>query len=186
MSTRKLRQVTWHSQSLTVLPASDEQMTIWLNGQAAEHKLQYALVHADDGVIWGTYDSGSWKWSGDHFEDVSPKLRALTVQQARMFGPSAEVLVWRDGDAFRGRAITDAVGGSQECFDETQVLWGKPDGDAKDGFMLMREGAQGLLHAPPVAIAQAGKLVTRNYIDYDADGCAFVKASRLVANEGAK
>lgn len=80
--------------------------------------------------------------------------------------------------------IQDGTGEKVEYFDEVQLLWGsrnQPEGQPINGFQLMREGAQGLLHAPPVAVARAGKLMTRNYIDFDGDGCAYVKASRLVA-----
>ena len=39
------------------------------------------------------------------FPEVSPKLRAKTLQQARLFGSDAEVLLWRDGDgAWMARA----------------------------------------------------------------------------------
>jgi CRISPR-associated protein (TIGR03984 family) len=165
------------------LPADQAGLESWLIHQAKENNLTYALVHADDGVIWGRFTDGRWSWSSDSFSDVSPKLSWVALQQMRVFGPKAEVFIWREAGVFRGRLIQEDGSGEQKYFDEAQLLWGKPDGEARDGFRLMREGAQGLLHAPPVEIATRGRLMTRNYIDYDQDGCALVKASRLVAEQ---
>ena len=53
------------------------------------------------------------------------------------------------------------------------------------GFALLREGARGLRHAPPV-IPQAGqrpKLVVKHYVDYDTEGQAYIALSRLVRLE---
>jgi CRISPR-associated protein (TIGR03984 family) len=148
----------------------------------------FALAHADDGVIWGRFDQGQWAWSSG-IAPASPKLHAITLQQLRLFGANGELFLWRSGAGFVGRTIEDNVGESIDWFDEEHLLWGKADGQTTIAFQLMREGAQGLLHAPPTEIAAKGKLITRNYIDYDADGdydadsCAYVKASRLVVKE---
>lgn len=180
MSVREIKRVTWTAESLGDLPADQAALVAWLKQRAMEDALTYALIHADDGVIWGKFEDGRWSWSSDAFPDISPALNAVTLQQARIFGPNVEVFIWRDAGALTGRMIRDDMSGEQECFDEPQLLWGKRDGEARQGFQLMREGAQGLLHAPPAAIATQGRLVTRNYIAYDDEGCAYVKASRLV------
>lgn len=180
MSVREIKRVTWTAESLGDLPADQAALVAWLKQRAMEDDLTYALIHADDGVIWGKFEHGRWSWSSDAFPEVSPKLQWITLQQARLFGLAAEVFIWRDEGALKGRVIRDDMSGTQECFDEPQLLWGEPDGEARQGFQLMREGAQGLLHAPPAAIAAQGRLVTRNYIAYDDEGCAYVKASRLV------
>ena len=183
MSARELKSVAWSCLALNNLPGDQTALQRWLDDQSAAYRLSYALVHADDGVIWGRFSEGHWSWSSDAFPAVSPKLRWITLQQLRLFGPRAEVFVWLDEAGLKGRLIQDEKTGSQKCFDEAQLLWGKPDGAARGGFQLMREGAQGLLHAPPAEIARAGRLMTRNYIDYDVDGCVFVKASRLFVKE---
>lgn len=183
MSVRELKQVVWKCEELTDLPRDQAALERWLEEQATAHDLTYALIHADDGVIWGKFANGRWSWSADVFPDISPKLSRITLQQARLFGPEAEVFIWRDEGALKGRVIQDGALGEQEYFCEAQLLWGKPDGEARQGFQLMREGAQGLLHAPPAAIAAQGRLVTRNYIAYDDEGCAYVKASRLVIEQ---
>lgn len=150
----------------------------WLNQQAAQYALTFALAFADDGVIWGRFD-GAWKWSGESFA-VSPPLRWNTLQQIRLFGANAEVFLWRANGAWAGRVIVDGAGEIREYFDEAQLLWGAKDGEEKNGFLLMRDGGQGLRHTPPVKIANEGKLHTRNYLDYDQDGSMKIIASRLV------
>lgn len=162
------------------LPTESE-FAEWLNRQAAQYALTAALAFADDGVIWGRFD-GAWKWSGESFP-VSPPLRWNTLQQIRLFGKDAEVFVWRANGKWAGRVIADGAGDKREYYDELQWLWGARDGEAKDGFALMRDGGQGLRHAPPVKIAIKGKLQTRNYLDYDEDGRVKIIASRLVDAE---
>jgi len=180
---RELKSVAWRCVALDDLPGDQTALQGWLDAQATAYGLNYALVHADDGVIWGRFSEGHWRWSSEAFPEVSPKLRWVTLQQLRLFGPRAEVFVWRDDSQLKGRLIQDEETGAQECFDEAQLLWGRPHGEARNGFQMMREGAQGLLHAPPAEIAKKGRLATRNYIDYDADHCARVKASRLVVEQ---
>ena len=186
MSNREIKPIMWHSEPKMQLPGPQvpqAQFEQWLVNEATQYKLDYGLAHADDGVIWGQFSQGQWSWSSSHSSAISPSLQGKTLQQLRLFGSNAEVLVWREENQWRGRVITDRVeAGSQCCFDEAHLLWGKPHGVAEHGFQLMREGSQGLVHAPPVAIAQTGKLMTRNYIEFDDDGCAFVRASRLTTN----
>lgn len=186
MAKRILRQVEYSSAPLQNLPGDDAGLKDWLDQLATGHGLRYALIHADDGVIWGEHGNAGWAWSGGEQAVLSPPLRRQTILQMRIFGEQSEALAWREGPALKGRIITDRiVKKGQPCFDEQQILWGRPEGE-KEGeamtrFTVMREGQQAMLHAPPAAIAKAGALVTRNYIGYDDDGCAFVKASRLVA-----
>lgn len=158
-------------------PPTPASFGAWIAGQTG---YIFALAHADDGVIWGRCDNGRWTWSSG-IAPASPELRATVLQQLRLFGPDSELFLWRTDAGFAGRTIQDGAGEGVECFDEDQLLWGKPDDKPQAGFRLMREGAQGLLHAPPEEIATVGKLTTRNYISYDDDGCAFVQASRLMA-----
>jgi len=159
---------------------------IWLVNMAEEHKLVYALAHADDGVMWGRFSGSAWAWSGDVFKSVSPPLNWDRLLDMRLFGSTAEVFVWREESGLKGRLITEEVGGEEkplEYFDEPQLLWGYADRNSvvdTSGFALMREGSQGLVHAPPTEIATEGRIWNRNYIGYDPDNCADVKASRLM------
>src|SRR5947199_5744016 len=88
----------------------------WLQKQAADHHLPWLLAHADDGVIWGRLDGGRLVTSfeaaaGDGGAlGVCPELRTVTLQQARLFGPAAELLLWRDGGGrWQARLIRDCA-----------------------------------------------------------------------------
>jgi CRISPR-associated protein (TIGR03984 family) len=171
----------------------------WLQEQAKEHNLTYLLAHADDGVIWGVIQSdGTLKTSHEaaqgnaKAEAVCPPLRLLTLQQARLFGKDAELLLWRDGDnVFHARLIEDAKGGGtadwKEAYDEAQLLWGTQkakDVELTHGFTLLEDGAQGLRHAVPLTpdmTKQRVQLIVRHYLA-DED-FARVAVSRLVALE---
>lgn len=67
----------------------------WLTEQAQHHGLHFLLAHADDGVIWGRVDNDGLHTS-HRIAAQSPQLRAVTLQQCRLFGPAGELLVWRD------------------------------------------------------------------------------------------
>lgn len=184
MSERISQKIVWSQRFEAHLPVTNAELGDWFNALGKTHSARYALIHADDGVIWGKFSASGWEWSSTVFPSVSPVLQLKTLQQLRVFGATAEVFVWREGEDLKGRVITDGVGGDSDCFDEDQLLWGYADRAAcqcKNGFCLMEEGSQGLRHAPPEEIARRGMITTRNYIGYDNDDCAFVLASRLVA-----
>ena len=161
----------------------------WLRQQAKAGDV--LLAHQDDGVVWGkAHKDGDWVTS-DAVLNTSPALKGDCLWSARLFNAQREILLWRDGDGnWQAREIADEVGEGEpafvEWYDEPQLLWGDHGKhEVVNGvtFTVLEEGTQGLRHAPPKAIAERGKLSTRNYIGYDEDGCAFVKASRLVVLE---
>jgi CRISPR-associated protein (TIGR03984 family) len=177
---RALKRIETTFTPLTEIPTGQAAFDHWLVEQAQTHGLKYALAHADDGVIWGHF-AADWHWSSGAFNQVSPPFRIITLQQLRLFGAEAELFVWRTSAGWAGRVIVDRVGISCDYFDEPQYPWGRPEGEMRDGFVLMREGQQGLLHTPPIPIAQMGQLQTRTYFNYDEDGCVKIIASRLWA-----
>jgi CRISPR-associated protein (TIGR03984 family) len=161
----------------------------WLRQQAKAGDV--LLAHQDDGVVWGkAHKDGDWVTS-DAVLSTSPALKGDYLWSARLFNAQREILLWRDGDGnWHAREISDGASEGEpdftEWYDEPQLLWGDHGKhEVVNGvtFTMLEEGAQGLRHAPPKAIAERGKLSTRNYIGYDEDGCAFVKASRLVVLE---
>jgi CRISPR-associated protein (TIGR03984 family) len=162
--------------------------TEWLTAQASAHGLTTLLAHADDGIIWGRVDGGGLHTSHDVFGDaVSPPLRAVTLQQARLFGPQAELLLWRDDGGWQARLAEETPDG--EHYDEHQMLWGNQRVDGQDGFTLVSEGRQGLHHAPPVNVDAAEfssdhrplRLQVRHYLRTDPEtGLVQVALSRLL------
>lgn len=153
-----------------------------LVGLAEDYALHWLLAHADDGVIWGEFRADGLHLSGDAFPAVSPPLRAATLQQARLFGPQAEILLWKDDGAWHGRLTRDDADEVEDAFDETHLLWGTDVETRQDGFALLREGKEGLRHAPPLPDdAQLPvRLRVRHYVAYDSDGQACIAYSRLV------
>lgn len=162
----------------------------WLQKKARQYELKYLLAHADDGVIWGKFDRENSQLITSGDDDVFPqfaKLRLCTLQQCRIFGKNAEVMLWKVGDNWKARLIKDD--NNPECLtDENQILWGtQSEGEPKKGFTLVSDGSQGLKHAVPlIGITFKGKdyrplrLKVRHYIDYDNEGVARIYLSRLV------
>jgi CRISPR-associated protein (TIGR03984 family) len=155
----------------------------WIENKAKQHNLKYLLAHAEDGVIWGRFDSGLLITSGDVFPEFA-KLRSLTLQECRVFGEEGEVHLWRYGKQWRCHFTENKT----PDIKEGQILWGT-HGEKKDGFTLLRDGSQGLSHAVPftdIEIDANNKLVRRvrlivhHYIEYDEAGIARISHSRLV------
>ena len=162
---------------------------VWLLDQAKANNLSWLLAHANDGVIWGEVGS-----DGLHLSDVlfGPNLQTKSLQTARLFGETGELLLWRSDDGWKARLVKDGEGEVKEYYDEGQLLWGtdvekSEDGSilSKDGFILLRHGAEGLCHAPPLRLQNANKLPlqlnVRHYLNYDEDGQAYVEFTRLVS-----
>lgn len=164
----------------------------WLQNQASIYGLKWLLAHADDGVLWGRVDNGKLVTSDSVAPEVSPPLRVKTLQQARLFAPHGEMLLWRDGDhQWHARLIRDAKTGEtpawHEAIDEAQVLWGTDTRALSNGFTLMSDGVQGLRHAVPLEVKgryrehnRPLRLWIRHYLKDDEEGFARIVASRLL------
>ena len=157
----------------------------WLAAQAKQPGMDIVLAQADDGVIWGKVDGGQLKLAGNAHPEVKVEFRAVTLQQARLFGPAGELYVWRTADGFAARMIADGNNPSDDdCLEDRQWLWGTlgDKGKAQGGFTLLVEGRQGLRHAPPITglgQEQRVMLTARHYLDYDDEGQAYIAGSRL-------
>lgn len=182
------------SRPAVVEPITDcsiSDVKVWLQTQAIQHNLRWLLAHADDGVIWGELRDGQLVTSDSVVPEVSPPLRAETLQQARLFAIHAELLLWRDGDnRWHARLIRDAAEGEDYAFtdaiDEPQILWGTDPQPLANGFTLMSDGAQGLRHAIPLAVrgkfdesSRPLRLWVRHYLQDDESGFTRIVASRL-------
>lgn len=196
---RKIIPCRYTVEVLTDMPETFEEATLqaWLLEQAGTYHLTILLAHVDDGVIWGEVRGDKLALSGCVFPAVSPRLRAKTLQQARLFGLDAELLLWRDGDgAWRARVIRDEAGASdaQWRFDEPQIQWGDHKEDERDGFTLVADGQQGLRHAVPLCDIKDDfdkpedkhpdrwhplRLGVRHYLVREDDGALSIVQSRL-------
>lgn len=165
--------------------SSPEEFHSWLREQATSYQLKYLLAHANDGVIWGRFDNGRLTTAEQVFYPCDfnvyfPKLRLLTLQQCRIFGEKAEVLLWQTGRGWKARLIhylntwelkeeRDVGSGKYKCFkipgrdrdleliEESQILWGtqketgkRGEDGQRNGFTLVSDGSQGLKHAVPL------------------------------------
>jgi CRISPR-associated protein (TIGR03984 family) len=176
-----------------VFADDDGKLKSWLEEQARAYGLTYLLAHADDGVFWGRIGKEGLTTSDQVAPDISPLLRANTLQQARLFGKTAELLLWRENEEqFLVRLIQDASTGQgiwEEAMEEKQMLWGDHATPLSNDFTLLEEGAQGLRHVVPLKLIEGDfkpengpRLIVRHYITKD--GFARIVASRLVTVEG--
>lgn len=168
---------------------------VWLTEQASA--ACYLLAHADDGLIWGKVEDGILTTShdavhGTNYAEISPPLREVTLQTARLFNENGEVYLWRDADTgtWRARMIYTATDDQEatfvEAIDERQLLWGNEAEAISDTFTLLSDSGQGLRHIAPVAIAADAlplRLRVRHLISEDETGFARITASRLVKLE---
>lgn len=165
----------------------------WLRAQAERCGLKWLLAHSDDGVTWGRMDGSQLVTSDAVAPDVSPPLRAPTLQQARLFDEHGELYLWRDADlGWRARLIRAPKAGEVAAFtdsiDEPQILWGTRADLLPNRFSLMTDGAQGLRHVVPIEIqgsfseqTRPLRLWVRHYLREDGNGFVRIAASRLVA-----
>lgn len=149
------------------------------------------LAHADDGVIWGRVEEEKLITSDRAFDRIFPPLRAITLQQARIFGINAEVRVWRNGTKFQACRLEDQPDNDAEAIDEATILWGNNPEAKMEGFTLVSDGRQGLHHAVPLDVSDSAfgrgskklrplRLLIRHYLTYDREGQARIALSRLV------
>ena len=172
---------------LVEIPAGETlDLAAWLIGQARTRNLNWLLAYADDGVIWGQLEGDRIRLSSDVFSETPARLRLETLQQAHLFGPPGELLIWRTDEGIAARYVPTStpLPEGMEKMQETYWLWGSGQRE-KDGFTLMREGEMGLLHAVPLtglAGRRAG-IKLCHYVDFDDQGQALVILSCLQAIE---
>ena len=177
---------------------------VWLAQQTADlvttDQPLYALIHLDDGVLWGRVDNSKLVIPLADDCDWVPQLRALTVQQCRLFGSNGELFIWRIAEGkWRGRKLLDVQGVGYSKIEESQLLIGneivaKPPDDfnniitnLKEGFIAIRDRSKGLRQVVPLPATTATiddnhrlALVVHHYLSEDEDGQANIKCSRLV------
>jgi CRISPR-associated protein (TIGR03984 family) len=170
---------------------------VWLTEQAGD-AVCYLLAHADDGLIWGKVENGVLATSNDAarntgYAQISPPLREVTLQTARLFNNNGEILLWRDSEILSWRArMIYAVNDTQEAtfveaIDEHQLLWGNQVEALSNTFTLLSDSGQGLRHIAPISITAEAlplRLRVRHLISEDETGFARITNSRLVNLEG--
>ncbi len=179
--------------SCTVEPVTlPADLRVWLQTRAETLGLRWLLAHTDSGVIWGELRDSELALSSDAFPRPGLRLRGETLQQARLFGAAGEVLLWRGPDEqWQATTRLDGTGEAGEYFDEAYVVWGfKEERTLCDGFRELREGAQGIIHSPPLqrtpSNTKRAHLTMRHYLQHDTNGLIRIVAGRLLGLSEAK
>jgi CRISPR-associated protein (TIGR03984 family) len=151
-----------------------------------ENEIGYALIHADDGVIWGRLAGGRLEVPNP--DDWVPALRTGTVQQCRVFGRQGELFIWRESEGeWRGRELFDEKP-PYEVITENHILWGNRAKPVNDGFTPIFEEGLGLHQVVPLAVTPSDfgrddklrvMLTVGHYLSEDEDGQCIVVCSRL-------
>ncbi len=186
--------------STTSLQDKSQELTDWINQQAAAYNLTYLLAHAEDGVIWGHFPQGKLVTSGEAFPQLA-QLRSLTLQQCRIFGAAGEVMLWKSDEGWRSRFCNGDIAVRYEVkkryeedqilyIPEDQMLWGTQQEAQSGGFTLVADGSQGLQHALPLQnipfstdktkSVRPLRLKVHHYFSEDEDGLAYICLSQLV------
>jgi CRISPR-associated protein (TIGR03984 family) len=160
----------------------------WIEVQQKKYQLKYLLAHAEDGIIWGRFESGQLV-TAEQLWDRSPGLQPDSLQQCRIFGKNAEVMLWRKEEGWQARVIQEEQKKIDCLIIEKQMLWGNKIEKRDKGFTLLADGQQGLRHAVPItgiSIDPTSKssprpvyLHVKHYIEYDHVGIALIRYSRL-------
>lgn len=158
--------------------------------------LDWALAHCDDGVTWGRYDADAkvWRLGNQVASDSSPPIRQDWLQELRLFGVQAEVLIWRSEDGLRGRVLRDgeaqASGNTSNPLrpsDEARIVRGRMVRRALDHDFTHVADITGAEQVLPLKVTQeqlqqgSVRLVVRHYFEQDPEtGTVRVVATRLV------
>lgn len=200
MNTLQRTSVTFMAKSTSLdeksLKSFSQNPHTWLTAYAKQHSLTYILAHAIDGVIWGLYDpvTDTLTTSHDAAPSISPKILPDTLQQLRLFSEEGgELYLWRTGEDWTGRFLSDEKSDSPMALDEAYVLWGthlsKEPTSQLDAFTVVADGIQGLRHAVPISrdqltgfngVQRPLRLMLRHYLSCDAStGQQFITHTRL-------
>lgn len=188
-----------------VSPVVARSVVEWIQGAGGDANLARGLVarcgapawvlaHCDDGVAWGAYRAGCFAFS-DLAEWPTPRPAASTLQQVRLFGPAAEILIWSEGrGSFAGRLLEDTAGSSTNTdparpHDEAYLVAASQRVAGTATFTAVRDRS-GRVQVVPLPLDDADflegrhglELGVRHYMEPVAEtGCIRIAASRLVA-----
>ena len=156
--------------------------------------LRWLFATCHDGVVWGELREGQLALSSTAFPEVSPTPRRESLLELRLFGPTAEVRVWRTDDGFEARRIESAGGETLAALSgspaapkrDSWLLVGDRFRDARDGFTLVT-GDGGKRQAVPLTIDEDRsdqdlpfRLEVCHHLEQDADtGAVRVALTRL-------
>lgn len=160
-------------------------------------KLSYPawlLAFTLQGTAWGKLQAGILHLAADLYPSQVLDPSTSNLQEVYIFSKTGQGHAWLAGQNWQGALLLDgSTLGAQpvqgECFDQELFLWGSWLDDWKENFALLREGAQGMRQAVPLARkpniranrSGAPALRVRSYLLPDSKtGAAYVTATRFV------
>jgi CRISPR-associated protein (TIGR03984 family) len=168
----------------------------WLANRAAGFSTSgqsvFALIHMDDGVLWGRVENGQVITPPSN--DWTPQLRSRTIQQCRVFGTKGELFIWREADnTWRGREVIEDDDFTDEPIRESQILFGdRVDTDKERSqnllptFTPIIEVTTGIRQIVPITVTPADfqnrwrvTLSVLHYLSEDGEGQTRILCSRL-------
>jgi CRISPR-associated protein (TIGR03984 family) len=173
----------------------------WLQGKAPKPSgadgIRWALTYSVDGVTWGRCDKTDhgevWRLGSDVVPEVSPSLRLDAIEEIRMFGDEAEVLMWRASNGLVGRVLRDLESVCLEdplrSSEESRILRGdsvRRECENDFTYICDSTGAEQVI---PLCVTEdklrnrKARLVVRNYFEKQTTGAVRVVATRLVKLE---
>ncbi len=130
----------------------------------------HAVLQCSDAYVWGIWQGERWVWTSDECTDVRAP-RTITLQEARIFSPTREVLIWRVGEfydeTFAGRVLSDAQDETSKWkpIDTIREFWRNQDDTPSHSMGKFTERRN---EGGQVVITPHGKsLLVRQYIEED-------------------
>ena len=122
---------------------------------AKKFKCTYLLAFSDEGIRWGRCSPNELTVMEEvDKKGVNTTLLPVLIQEIRLFGKSAEYLLWRAGSEWSDRVIEDASENDcdwNESIEVKQYLWGQYRSNwMNDTFTHIHEGRQGLSQVLPI------------------------------------
>lgn len=173
-----------------ITPMNAEQANAWLNwlegsgpSPTETHGVRFALAHSDSGVTWGYLDDQRhWKVGTAVDSTLCPVPTARSLHELRLFGNTAEVLIWRGDNELQGRILADdgIVPDSSDPLrpmNEGRRLRGECR-EMRDAFKRYVD-AGGAQHLAPESFPE--EFSVRHFFEQDAStGAVRIAATRLV------
>jgi hypothetical protein len=98
---------------------ADEAMRLigWLRGEEGadsplDFEPEHAVLQCALSLVWAVREGAGWRLASHYWDEKRFPMAPSEVNrlhEARVFGPEAEALIWRDGDGFRGRVLRDGA-----------------------------------------------------------------------------
>lgn len=140
----------------------------------------WAVLQCDLSLTWALRDGDRWVLACE----VDSAIEAPdpgTLRELRLFGPAADVLIWRSADALKGRVLRDAREEALESCEPVDHFAGFETGG--DPAASVPSGKGFVTHVMPngrTVVAPAGKgVAVRQYLSED-QGVLRVAATRFV------